>query len=52
MAENFSRLSRIALNLLKAGPPKAGSIRARRLLAGWDHGYLLSLLTHEPATKT
>ena len=47
-AENFSRLSRIALNLLKAGPPRAPSIRARRKLAGWDYGYLLSLLTHEP----
>ena len=50
-AENFSRLSRIALNLLKAGPPKARSIRARRLLAGWNHDYLLSLLIHEPAPK-
>jgi hypothetical protein len=45
-------LTRIALNLLKAGPPKARSIRARRLLAGWDHDYLFSLLTREPATKT
>ncbi len=50
-AENFSRLSRIALNLLKAGPPEARSVRARRLLAGWDHDYLLSLLTHEPDPK-
>jgi len=46
-AENFSRLNRIALNLLKAGPPKPRSIRARRLLAGWRHDYLLSLLIHE-----
>ena len=51
-AENFSRLSRIALNLLKAGPPKARSIRARRLLAGWNHDYLLSLLIHDPKPKT
>ena len=50
-AENFSRLSRIALNLLKAGSPKARSIRARRLLAGWNHDYLLSLLIHEPNPK-
>lgn len=50
-AENFSRLSRIALNLLKAGPPKARSIRARRLLAGWNHDYLLNLLIHEPDPK-
>jgi predicted transposase YbfD/YdcC len=54
-AENFSRLSRIALNLLKATPApfaQARSVRARRLLAGWDHDYLLSLLTHEPEAAT
>ena len=52
-AENFSRLSRIALNLLKAAPVKlksARSIRARRLAASWDHDYLLSILTYEPQT--
>jgi predicted transposase YbfD/YdcC len=50
-AENFARLSRIALNLLKTAPakfPQARSIRARRQLAGWDHDYLLTLLTQEP----
>lgn len=50
-AENFSRLSRIALNLLKTTPAKfarARSIRARRLAASWDHDYLLSILTCEP----
>ncbi|MBU0637683.1 MAG: hypothetical protein KKB50_02370, partial [Planctomycetes bacterium] len=36
------------LNLLKTGPPQARSIRARRLLAGWNQDYLLSLLIHEP----
>jgi predicted transposase YbfD/YdcC len=54
-AENFSRLSRIALNLLKATPApfaQARSVRARRLLAGWVHDYLLSLLTHEPEAET
>lgn len=54
-AENFSRLSRIALNLLKAAPAQfkhARSIRARRLAASWDHDYLLSILTHEPKAGT
>ena len=54
-AENFSRLSRIALNLLKTTPAPfahARSVRARRLLAAWDHDYLLSLLTHEPQAGT
>jgi predicted transposase YbfD/YdcC len=43
-AENYSRLNRIALNLLKRDETKAG-IKTKRLLAGWDHDYLLKLLT-------
>jgi predicted transposase YbfD/YdcC len=53
-AENFSRLSRIALNLLKradTGLAKGRSIRARRLLAAWDPDYLLSVLTHDPSAE-
>lgn len=42
-AQNFSRLRRIALNLLKAHPKKA-SIKGKRKLAGWDHGFLLEVL--------
>lgn len=42
-AENFSRLRRIALNLLKAHPKKA-SIKGKRKLAGWDHRFLLEVL--------
>jgi predicted transposase YbfD/YdcC len=44
-AENFSRLSRIALNLLKADKTKKVGIKTKRLGAGWDHDYLLHLLT-------
>jgi hypothetical protein len=54
-AENFSRLARLALNLLKTAPAPfahARSVRARRLLAAWDHDYLLSLLTHESKAGT
>jgi predicted transposase YbfD/YdcC len=50
-AENFARLERIALNLLRRGDHGLGnkqSIRSRRLLAGWDPDYLLGLLTRKP----
>jgi predicted transposase YbfD/YdcC len=43
-AENFSRLCRVALNRLKSDKSK-GSIRTKRLKAGWDHYYLFKLLT-------
>jgi predicted transposase YbfD/YdcC len=42
-AENFSRLRRLALNLLKANGRK-GSLKGKRKLAGWDHEFLLELL--------
>ena len=44
-AENLSRLSRIALNLLKRETTERLGIANKRLLAGWDHVYLLKLLT-------
>ena len=44
-AENLSRLRRIALNLLKRETTEKASIANKRLLAGWDHDYLLKLLT-------
>lgn len=47
-AENYTRLSRIALNLLKADKSVKASIRAKRKLGGWDHDFLLHLLTLEP----
>jgi predicted transposase YbfD/YdcC len=43
-AENFSRLSRIALNLLKAEQTNDGGIQTKRLCCGWDHDYLLKVL--------
>ena len=42
--ENFSRLCRIALNLLKQDKSVKAGIKAKRLLAGWDHQYLLKLM--------
>lgn len=45
-AENFSRLRRIALNLLKQDRSTKIGIKAKRLKAGWDENYLLNVLTH------
>ena len=44
-AENFSRLNRIALNLLKAEKQEKVGIKTKRLTCGWDHDYLLKVLT-------
>jgi predicted transposase YbfD/YdcC len=44
-AENLSRIRRIALNLLRRETTKKRGIKGKRLLAGWDHDYLLKLLT-------
>ncbi len=43
-AENYSRLSRIALNLLKRDKRLTAGIKGKRLYAGWDHDYLLQLI--------
>jgi predicted transposase YbfD/YdcC len=42
--ENFSRLRRIALNMLQQETTEKCGIRAKRLKAGWDHDYLLKIL--------
>ena len=44
-AENFSRLCRLALNLLKRDKTVKIGIHGKRLKAGWDEPYLLRLLT-------
>mgnify|MGYP003524564438 CR=1 FL=1 len=43
-AENFSRLRRIALNRLQMDTTRKVGIKTKRLVAGWDHDYLLALL--------
>jgi predicted transposase YbfD/YdcC len=43
-AENLAVLRHMALNLLKNERTAKGGIRAKRLQAGWDHDYLLSIL--------
>lgn len=44
-AENLSRIRRIALNLLRRDTSRKRGIKGKRLNAGWDHDYLLKLLT-------
>lgn len=44
-AENYSRLCRIALNLLKRDASIKAGIKTKRLNAGWDHDYLLRLIS-------
>jgi predicted transposase YbfD/YdcC len=43
-AENFSRLRRIALNLLKQNTTLKRGIKTKRLKAGWDEQYLCQIL--------
>jgi predicted transposase YbfD/YdcC len=43
-AQNFSILTRIALNLLKQDKSSKRGVKGKRLQAGWDHSYLLKLL--------
>jgi predicted transposase YbfD/YdcC len=43
-AQNFSILTRIALNLLRQDKSSQRGIKGKRLKAGWDHSYLLRLL--------
>jgi predicted transposase YbfD/YdcC len=42
--ENFSIINRIALNLIKNEKSKKVGVKSRRLNAGWDNDYLLSIL--------
>jgi predicted transposase YbfD/YdcC len=43
-AQNYSLISRIALNLLKNEKTTKVGVRGKRLKAGWDNRYLLKLI--------
>ena len=44
-AENFSRLRRLALNLLKKDKTRKVCLRCKTKACSWDHNYLLQILT-------
>jgi predicted transposase YbfD/YdcC len=44
-AENFSLLTRIALNLFRQDKSSRLGIHGKRLAAAWDHDYLLNLIS-------
>jgi predicted transposase YbfD/YdcC len=44
-AENLGVVRRIALNLIRLDRSTKGSINIKRHRAGWNHAYLLHLLT-------
>ena len=44
-AENLATLRRLALNMLKKEKTKKRGIKGKQLNAGWDHAYLLRLLS-------
>ena len=46
-AENFSRLNRISLNLLKNEKTSKRGIKGKRLKAGWSNQYLIKILKPE-----
>lgn len=43
-AQNFAIIQKIALNLVKSDKANKGSLKTKRLRAGWDEKYLLYLL--------
>jgi predicted transposase YbfD/YdcC len=47
LAQNFTTLRHFALNLLKRDPARKLGIANSRKRAGWDHDYLLQVLTSE-----
>ncbi len=47
LAENLTTMRHFALNLLKRDPDRKGGIARSRKRAGWDHPYLLRVLTSQ-----
>lgn len=45
-AQNLAVVRKIALNILKADKTSKASIKAKRKMAGWNHKFLLKLITY------
>ncbi len=45
-SHNFATVNRMALMLLKKDKSQKLGIKNKRLMAGWDHQYMLSVLTN------
>lgn len=50
-AQNLATIRRIALNLLKQEKTLKNGISCKRKTAGWDHSYLLKVLTADTQLK-
>jgi predicted transposase YbfD/YdcC len=44
-AQNLALIRKLALNLLRQAPSVKGGIAAKQKRAGWDHDYLLKILS-------
>ena len=44
-AQNLALIRKLALNLLRQEPSVKGGIAAKQKRAGWDHDYLLKILS-------
>jgi predicted transposase YbfD/YdcC len=44
-AQNLALMRKLALNLLRHAPSVHGGIAAKQKRAGWDHDYLLKILS-------
>ena len=44
-AQNLALMRKLALNLLRQAPSVKGGIAAKQKRAGWDHDYLLNILS-------
>ena len=49
-AESLAIVRRIALNLLKQEKTNKKGITAKRKRAGWDHGYLMKVISNPGST--
>jgi hypothetical protein len=47
--ENFAMMRQVALNLVKQDRTAKVGMKCKRKMCGWDHDYLLNILSGNPA---